>query len=432
MNQLQEDLTPPFARYELRVEDGLEAQFGENSARLFGAVALLATEVDGKAIALQPAVHFFGPGVESSRGFTERLDLQVAGDPLLLPRNAPNLIQDVNVKLTGQLLADGFMRDPENPKRFRLQRESESCCYGPTEDAIIRLEGHLTGLLAFNQPVDARLSGDAAAAPEMGWLQSMIELQVTSKDPPWVTISFNFEGPIGLGQVLLPETPAEMGLPPAPVVLAIPAPPLPASPAAANSAEQALCSPRTLWTRLVFFTDNGTNTGGGSQTQLASAAGIWGKACITLAEANLPHTESNTGLAQSGAVETICAAYDPPTGVIPVFFVANDLAADGGGATMAPGTALARVVISDHSVRNIGGGKTINLSLLAHELGHVLGAVHPSETPPEGRWKGEPASIMAAAWNTRNPLQNCVEAYNAVAVPASTPPMSTCPMKPDP
>jgi hypothetical protein len=426
MVEQQEEPALPIARIVLRRTEAIPAEFGANPAELWGEAVLLATQVEDGGVVLRPSIHFFGPGVESARGWTERLDLQAAGEPLWWSGDST---QDLDIQLTGQLLADGFMRDPENPTRFRLQRDEEGCCYGPTEDAIIRLEGSLRGVYSFNMPLDVMVTEEGLQAQEVGWLQCHINLNVSSQNPPWQSIDFDLIGSIGLDQMLLrPESPADLPLP-APAAAFFTAA---AAPAAAAAAQQALCNPRTLFIQRVFFADAGTQTGGDSQRQLDSANDIWGKACITLAEFAQPQTRTNTELAQSNAMETICAAFDPPKGVIPIFFVANNLMSDGGGATMAAGTALARVVISDNSVRTIGGGRTINLSLLAHESGHVLGAVHPSETPPEGRWKGAANSIMAATSNVRNPLQNCLSAYNAVAAPVNTPAIPTCPMSPDP
>lgn len=427
MVEQQEEPALPIARIVLRRTEAIPAEFGANPAKLWGEAVLLGTQVEDGEVELQPSIHFFGPGVESARGWTERLDLQAAGDPLRLS-GAQDLTQELNIQLTGQLLADGFMRDPENPTRFRLQRDEEGCCYGPTEDAIIRLEGSLRGVYSINMPLDVMVTEEGLQAQEVGWLQCHINLNVSSQNPPWQSIDFDLEGSIGLDQVLLrPASPAALPLP-APAAAFFTAA---AAPAAAAAAQQALCNPRTLFIQRVFFADADTQTGDDSQRQLDSANDIWGKACITLAEFAEPQTRTSTGLAQSNAIESICAAFNPPTGVIPIFFVANSLLSDSGGATVAAGTALARVVISDNSVRPIGGGRTINLSLLAHESGHVLGAVHPSDTPPEGRWKGAANSIMAATSNVRNPLQNCVDAYNAVAAPVNSPATPTCTMRPD-
>lgn len=436
--------TLPIARYVLRARP-LVAEFDDQSPPIFGEVVLLATQVEGQGIEIQPSVHFFGPGVESARGFTERLYLQASGPALWLPGNEPDIAQDLAFDLRGALLADGFMRDPERPDRFRLQRTGEkSCCYMPTEDAIILLEGHLTGTLNFGQPLDARLIDRELYVREAGQLHARIELAVTSENPPFDQIFFEMAGPIMLDQVVLSHGDSQEAggqYTPAPIIFVppIPAPAPPAPPAFPVAAPQAICSQRTLWMQRVFFSDNAVQTGDSSQQQMDSAEIIWGKACLAIAESDEPQTIANAGLAQSSAIATICAAAAPPVGVIPIFFVDNDLANDGGGATILPGTPLARVVVSDHILGDDGFGTlSTNPALLAHELGHVLGGVHPNELPQITEWLGAMPSILEASgipWqmaSDRNPLENCVHAYNVAAQPHSDPPTPDCVMSPDP
>jgi outer membrane protein OmpA-like peptidoglycan-associated protein len=106
---------------------------------------------------------------------------------------------------------------------------------------------------------------------------------------------------------------------------------------------------------------------------------------------------------------------------VEVFLVDNDMTSSG-GASKAPGPgascgAAGNIVMSDRGTSN---------TLLAHELGHILGLQHPG-TPPNPGEAGtilEPSNSNSAANPTRNTLAN----FNRLLCPAPT--GSTC-LNPD-
>lgn len=103
--------------------------------------------------------------------------------------------------------------------------------------------------------------------------------------------------------------------------------------------------------------------------QLATAARIWAKACIELAILPM-HIVSGYGLKTSANLTAIRRSYTAENPrVIEVFFVRNPLFCCGGGNAGAIGTASQKLVIAEP---NDG-----NPVLVAHELGHALGLLHP-------------------------------------------------------
>jgi hypothetical protein len=100
---------------------------------------------------------------------------------------------------------------------------------------------------------------------------------------------------------------------------------------------------------------------------------------------------------------------------IEVFLVDNDMNFLGGGGTVDGGTANAQIVMSDRGTSN---------TLLAHELGHVLGLDHP----PGG---GENNTIMepSGSHSSPNPTRNTMCNYARITFPSRGP--ETC-LLPDP
>jgi hypothetical protein len=91
---------------------------------------------------------------------------------------------------------------------------------------------------------------------------------------------------------------------------------------------------------------------------------------------------------------------------IGVFMVDNDIADAGGGGTVGGGSAGAKIALSDR-----GSSDT----LMAHEMGHVLGLGHP----PGG---ADPDTIMepSGSNNDANPTRNTIGNFNRITWPAPT------------
>jgi hypothetical protein len=99
------------------------------------------------------------------------------------------------------------------------------------------------------------------------------------------------------------------------------------------------------------------------------AATVWDRCCIEI-DANPVHLITDATLKTSSDQAAIRASYthaDPDT--IEIFFVQNPLSASGGGNAGAIGVASQKVVIAEPN-----GGNPV---LVAHELGHALGLLHP-------------------------------------------------------
>ena len=95
--------------------------------------------------------------------------------------------------------------------------------------------------------------------------------------------------------------------------------------------------------------------------------------------------------------------------------VDNDIAFLGGGGTVLGGSADAQIVLSDRGTSD---------TLLAHEMGHVLGLGHP----PGG---ADANTIMtpSGSHSTANPTRNTIGNYNRITWPA---PSGSVPINPDP
>lgn len=110
-------------------------------------------------------------------------------------------------------------------------------------------------------------------------------------------------------------------------------------------------------------------SGSTAAAQLAMAQTVWGKSCIEI-QINPILTLTNATLKTSADVTAIRASFtDPDPNVIEVFFVLNPLAAQGGGTAGGIGVASCKPVNAEP---NAG-----NPVLVPHELGHVLGLLHP-------------------------------------------------------
>ena len=163
---------------------------------------------------------------------------------------------------------------------------------------------------------------------------------------------------------------------------------------------------------VVFRSSNSdTNpTGSSSVLQFSEANSIWGKCCVEFQV--LPaEIITNATVKISSDLDLIFNSFPLSNpNVIEVYFVDNDLAFYGGGATQNGGSGLAKVVITDS---NSG-----NPHLLAHELGHVLGGKHPGVVPMAPRWEGDSGTVLASSSSAaipnpdKNTYHNCISVSN--------------------
>jgi hypothetical protein len=101
---------------------------------------------------------------------------------------------------------------------------------------------------------------------------------------------------------------------------------------------------------------------------------------------------------------------------IEVFFV-NSLDPDdqwGGGATWGSGTAGSKVISSDDNARN-----GVDFTHLAHELGHVLGLIHPGQTPSTSSTQAASTGTLMcpSGYRNDNPQVNSQENQNLLSNP---------------
>jgi hypothetical protein len=100
---------------------------------------------------------------------------------------------------------------------------------------------------------------------------------------------------------------------------------------------------------------------------------------------------------------------------IEVYFIDefNPVSWGGGGATWGSGTAGAKIISSD---ANAAGG--IDLTHLAHELGHVLGLRHPGDLPTASATPGSSGTLMCpSGFLNDNPQINSQENKNSLSNP---------------
>jgi peptidoglycan hydrolase-like protein with peptidoglycan-binding domain len=178
---------------------------------------------------------------------------------------------------------------------------------------------------------------------------------------------------------------------------------------------------RTVTVQPVFFRDSPTDpspTGTSWATRFFQANVIWGKLGVNFT--------AGSPITLTDAVNKTAGTTDPEinrirelrqsTG-IEVFVMDNDIPGWGGAVTFNLGSANAQTVMSDHGASN---------TLLAHELGHVLGLGHPGMVPDADPGTiMEPSNSPAVANPTRNTLCN----YARIIFPARR--AETC-LVPDP
>jgi hypothetical protein len=135
-----------------------------------------------------------------------------------------------------------------------------------------------------------------------------------------------------------------------------------------------------------FKSTDGDPTPSGVQwsNQLKQAAVVWRRCGVSLEVQNFITVVSATRKTSSDPL-VVRGTEDPEAATVEVYFTAAEMA-DGGGIALSCGSALAAIVVSDQ--------QTDELNLVAHEIGHILNGVHPTDPAAAGEWNGEPGSVM--------------------------------------
>ncbi len=169
----------------------------------------------------------------------------------------------------------------------------------------------------------------------------------------------------------------------------------------------------------VFFKSSATDaspTGGSWARRLRSSNTIWGKLGVTFSALSTIEKVDATNKTAGATTAEFHAVRATQTGAgVEVFMVDNAMSTFGGGGTVLGGSSSAQIVLSDRGTSD---------TLLAHELGHVLGLGHPPS-------KGDPGTIMApsGSHSSANPTKNTMANYRRITWPSGS--GSTC-LTPDP
>jgi outer membrane protein OmpA-like peptidoglycan-associated protein len=203
--------------------------------------------------------------------------------------------------------------------------------------------------------------------------------------------------------------------------LAAPTPPAP-PPACANPG-----SARTLDLQPIFLrTDpaDAAPTGASWTRRLASANVIWGKLGVTFNDLGAIVIDSALKTRGDTVAERASIRALRSGAGVEVFVVDNDLATAGGADTLptigAGCGANGNIVMSDRGASD---------TLLAHELGHILGLDHPGQAPPFNA--GDAGTIMEPSGSNTaaNPTRNTMVNFGRILCPPAT--GSIC-LSPDP
>lgn len=184
---------------------------------------------------------------------------------------------------------------------------------------------------------------------------------------------------------------------------------------------------RTLDLQPVFLRTDPADpapTGATWTPRLTSANQIWGKVGVSFVELS-PVTldTADKAAGDDAASQARIRALRSAAGV-EVFLVDNDMPGSGGANTLPPiGAgcgANGNIVMSDRGTSD---------TLLAHELGHILGLDHPTDLPPFN--PGDPNTILEPSGSNSiaNPTRNTIVNYSRILCP--DPSGSIC-LNPDP
>lgn len=205
----------------------------------------------------------------------------------------------------------------------------------------------------------------------------------------------------------------DAGAPAPPAPAPAPAAPAPApAPAQAPGPAAACAHPgnaRTVDLQPVFFKNNGRDeapTGHTWRRRLPPVRTIWGKLGVQInALAPIVRIDPDRKIEGDDQAEVNDVAGAADGAGIEIFFVDNNLTWTGGGRTIPPLGADAKIVVADHGTNN---------NLIAHELGHVLGVMHPGA--PHG---GEANTVMqpSGSQDATNPSRNTMTNYNLITWP---------------
>jgi len=148
-------------------------------------------------------------------------------------------------------------------------------------------------------------------------------------------------------------------------------------------------------------------TGKEWKTQLQKARTLWQKCGIDLEFQEITYIVSSKRKISLDPI-IIRGDIDPEPFTLEVYFAASELA-DGGGDALSCGSALAAIVVSDKS--------TSNQNLVAHEVGHILCGIHPTDDLTLGTWRGDTDSVLEPMGGPTNPKaiseNNCTYAKTA-------------------
>jgi len=148
-------------------------------------------------------------------------------------------------------------------------------------------------------------------------------------------------------------------------------------------------------------------------SQFSNAKRIWSRCCIDLIEQEEFIVVDSVLKNSANPIAIQRSFEDPAPDVIEIFLVDGELP-NGGGTTFSGGSSLAKIVITERS--------SGNPHLLAHEVGHVLGGLHPGNRPSPPSWLADSDTVLEPSGlpNKPNPgtntLRNCRRANNAALV----------------